>query len=204
MPGFQPDDFKLYNVIHRWFRENSGQNCEFTEWYFEKWFCLKIRCSFGMEFFWHPESWDFWVFFSDFLISWTVIFFCEMPYKSHKKASSAKNDRNRIPLPWNEFNRGVYINYWDIPRDSIIEIGSDFPACCRPLVVTINYRLGLLGTASFGTDGNWCLTDVLAGLKWVQENIEKFGGDPSCVTLMGYSGTGFEIMSWLRETGKSA
>lgn len=33
------------------------------------------------------------------------------------------------------------------------------------VVVSINYRLGLPGTACFtGKDGNWCLSDVLQGL----------------------------------------
>ena len=55
------------------------------------------------------------------------------------------------------------------------------------IMVTINYRLGILGTGSFDRDGNWCLKDVLAALQWTQKNIESFGGDPDCVTLMGYS-----------------
>ena len=38
-----------------------------------------------------------------------------------------------------------------------------------------------------GKDGNWCLSDVLQALKWVQLHISEFGGDPDCVTLMGYS-----------------
>ena len=62
------------------------------------------------------------------------------------------------------------------------------------VVVTINYRLGIFGTASFDqNDGNWCLSDVLQALKWVQENISKFGGDPDCVTLMGYSVGGMMV-----------
>ena len=56
------------------------------------------------------------------------------------------------------------------------------------VVVSINYRLGLPGTACFTEkDGNWCLSDVLQALKWVQLHISEFGGDPDCVTLMGYS-----------------
>ena len=61
------------------------------------------------------------------------------------------------------------------------------------VVVTINYRLGLSGCASFGDNGNWCLSDVISALKWVQNNIENFGGDPKCVTLMGYSVGGMMV-----------
>ena len=61
------------------------------------------------------------------------------------------------------------------------------------VVVTINYRLGLSGCANFGDNGNWCLTDVISALKWVQNNIENFGGDPKCVTLMGYSVGGMMV-----------
>lgn len=62
------------------------------------------------------------------------------------------------------------------------------------VVVTINYRLGVLGflahpafTGENGRTGNWGMYDQLAALKWVQKNIANFGGDPNNVTLFGHS-----------------
>lgn len=62
--------------------------------------------------------------------------------------------------------------------------------------VTINYRVGAMGwldTAGLEADnpdgaaGNFGLLDQQAALKWVRENIRKFGGDPRNVTLAGQS-----------------
>lgn len=64
------------------------------------------------------------------------------------------------------------------------------------VVVTLNYRLGLLGRFAHpalsaeqpdALQGDYGLMDVLAGLKWVQHNIASFGGDPANVTLFGQS-----------------
>jgi para-nitrobenzyl esterase len=64
------------------------------------------------------------------------------------------------------------------------------------VVVTINYRLGILGflahpgladPESGGAQGNWGLLDQLAALSWVRDNIAAFGGDPENVTIFGES-----------------
>ncbi|XP_034951576.1 esterase FE4-like [Chelonus insularis] len=60
----------------------------------------------------------------------------------------------------------------------------------KVILVTPNYRLGILGFLSSGNQaspGNYGLKDVVQALKWIQENIEVFGGDPSSVTLCGHS-----------------
>jgi para-nitrobenzyl esterase len=65
----------------------------------------------------------------------------------------------------------------------------------RPvIVVTANYRLGQLGflahaglTAEQGSSGNYALMDQQAALRWVQDNISAFGGDPENITLFGES-----------------
>jgi para-nitrobenzyl esterase len=62
------------------------------------------------------------------------------------------------------------------------------------VVVTVNYRLGLLGfLAHPALDseghafGNYGTMDIQAALRWVQRNIARFGGDPDNVTLGGQS-----------------
>jgi para-nitrobenzyl esterase len=60
--------------------------------------------------------------------------------------------------------------------------------------VTINYRLGALGFLHLeGKPDNRGLLDLLAGLKWVRDNIARFGGDPARVSFGGRSAGGFAI-----------
>ncbi|XP_013111494.2 glutactin [Stomoxys calcitrans] len=59
------------------------------------------------------------------------------------------------------------------------------------VLVLVRYRLGPFGFLSTMTDdipGNAGVTDVILALKWVQNNIASFGGDPNKVTLFGQSG----------------
>ncbi|CRK97482.1 CLUMA_CG010871, isoform A [Clunio marinus] len=58
------------------------------------------------------------------------------------------------------------------------------------IYVTFNYRLDVLGhlnTEDEHATGNYALKDILLALKWVQNNIEAFGGDKENVVLMGPS-----------------
>jgi para-nitrobenzyl esterase len=64
------------------------------------------------------------------------------------------------------------------------------------IVVTLNYRLGAVGWlahptladgASNGLSANYGMMDQIAALRWIQENITVFGGDPNNVTLFGTS-----------------
>jgi para-nitrobenzyl esterase len=68
------------------------------------------------------------------------------------------------------------------------------------IVVTVNYRLGLLGflgvpalDSGGGSTGNYGLEDQQAALRWVKANIAKFGGDPANVTIGGQSAGGRSV-----------
>ncbi|KAL1380674.1 hypothetical protein pipiens_014019 [Culex pipiens pipiens] len=71
------------------------------------------------------------------------------------------------------------------------------------VVVTLNYRLGILGFLNANPSpeirarvANYGLMDQMAALHWVQQNIAKFGGDPSMVTLAGH-GSGAACINFL-------
>ena len=77
--------------------------------------------------------------------------------------------------------------------------GSNLARTCDVVVVATNHRLGLMGYLYLGgeyggdeyaTSGNQGLEDIRDGLKWVHDNIERFGGDPNNVMIFGESGGG--------------
>lgn len=58
------------------------------------------------------------------------------------------------------------------------------------IIVSINYRLGVLGFLSFNTpeySGNMGLKDQQMALKWTYDHIGGFGGDNKKITISGYS-----------------
>jgi carboxylesterase type B len=76
------------------------------------------------------------------------------------------------------------------------------------IVVTINYRLGVLGflahpalTAAQGESGNYGFMDQQQALRWVRRNIAAFGGDPRRVTIGGESAGGWSVCGHLAAPG---
>lgn len=67
------------------------------------------------------------------------------------------------------------------------------------VVVSINYRLGLLGNLWLGdiepTASDLAIQDQISALRWVQRNIAAFGGDPTRVTIAGQSAGGMSVAS---------
>ncbi|NWF56202.1 MAG: carboxylesterase family protein [Syntrophaceae bacterium] len=70
------------------------------------------------------------------------------------------------------------------------------------VLVSFNYRLGIFGYFAHpmlskespnNVSGNYGLLDIIAALKWVQKNIQAFGGDPGNVTIFGQSAGAYNV-----------
>ena len=73
--------------------------------------------------------------------------------------------------------------------------GANLAARGDVVVVTINYRLGALGFLHLPALGetNFGMRDQAQALRWVQQNIAEFGGDPGNVTIFGESAGGMSV-----------
>jgi para-nitrobenzyl esterase len=79
--------------------------------------------------------------------------------------------------------------------------GADFAEQGDLVLVTINYRLGVLGFLylaelageAYVSSGNCGLLDQIAAFQWVRENIAAFGGDPDNITAFGESAGAISI-----------
>ncbi|MEV6106490.1 carboxylesterase family protein [Streptomyces sp. NPDC051940] len=87
----------------------------------------------------------------------------------------------------------------------VIYGGGTMAAKTGTIVISVNYRLGALGflahpalsAATPGGSGNYGRMDQLASLRWVRDNIARFGGDPGNVTVYGQSAGGSAVCDLL-------
>ncbi|CAD6234004.1 GSCOCT00007468001.2-RA-CDS [Cotesia congregata] len=78
--------------------------------------------------------------------------------------------------------------FWGTGNDLLY--GPDFLIKKNIVLVTVNYRLGIFGFLNLDDEevpGNQGLKDQILALKWIKNNIAKFGGDPTRITLFGHS-----------------
>src|SRR5712691_11217273 len=69
------------------------------------------------------------------------------------------------------------------------------------VVVSVNHRLNIfgflhladIGGPAWEHSGNAGVLDLVAALRWVRDNVERFGGDPGNVTIFGESGGGGKV-----------
>jgi len=83
--------------------------------------------------------------------------------------------------------------------------GANMAKFGNSVVISINHRLNVLGyldCSTFGDEyknsGNVGNEDILYSLKWINKNIEAFGGDKENVTLIGHSGGGMKVTCMLQ------
>lgn len=99
----------------------------------------------------------------------------------------------------------VWIHGGALTRGTSSQITYDGAALAKRgvVVVSINYRLGMLGYLAHpelsaespdGVSGNYGLLDQIAALKWVKENISAFGGNPDNVTVAGQSAGALSVV----------
>ncbi len=103
----------------------------------------------------------------------------------------------------------VWIHGGGFTQDGALNYDGTKLAANGVVVVTINYRLGAFGFLAHpalashpgGPSGNYGLMDQQAALRWVQQNIARFGGDANDVTIAGQSAGGLSVLAHLVSHG---
>ncbi|XP_018418383.1 PREDICTED: fatty acyl-CoA hydrolase precursor, medium chain-like [Nanorana parkeri] len=103
---------------------------------------------------------------------------------------SDRETNSKLPVMFFIHGGGLVIGGASLYDGSVLSVSEDV------VVVSIQYRLGVLGFFSTGDGelrGNLGFMDQVAALHWVQENIASFGGDPNSVTIFGESAGGISV-----------
>lgn len=110
------------------------------------------------------------------------------------------NENPNLPVIVFLMNEQFRMSY-NITKD----YGPDFFMSENVIIITVNHRLGSLGFLSNEDDvlpGNNGLRDVILAMKWLHDNVDRFGGDINRITLMGNQG-GAVIIDMLLHTPKA-
>ena len=109
----------------------------------------------------------------------------------------AKSAKDRLPvLVW------IYGGGFNGGATSIPDYSGERLAKRGVTLVSIAYRVGIFGfyahpelsaESAQHVSGNYGLLDMIAGLRWIQQNIAAFGGDPKRVTIFGESAGGIAV-----------
>lgn len=103
------------------------------------------------------------------------------------------NIRQKLPVVVSIHGGGLQIG-----SGSIETLGPEYLNQEGVIFVSLNYRLNVLGflnIGDFNAPGNYGLKDIIEALRWVQDNIEYFGGDANDVTIWGISGGAVAVHS---------
>jgi para-nitrobenzyl esterase len=109
----------------------------------------------------------------------------------------AKASSDRLPVMYWIYGGGYIMGSGSVPAYDGAGLASK-----GVVVVSVNYRLGMLGflalpeldaESSHRVSGNYGMLDQIEGLKWVARNIAAFGGDPKRVTIFGQSAGGGSV-----------
>ena len=83
--------------------------------------------------------------------------------------------------------------------------GANMARYGNAVVISVNHRLNILGYfdlseygAEYANSANAGTDDIVAALRWIRENVARFGGDPENVTVFGQSGGGGKVTTLLQ------
>lgn len=109
-------------------------------------------------------------------------------------ATPAKNGDDKLPVFVNIHGGAFFTGSYSGTQDSFVNQGIVY--------CSIEYRLGSFGfmahpeaskESGMGISGNYGILDQMMALRWIHDNIDKFGGDSSQITICGESAGGISV-----------
>src|SRR5271165_4305114 len=138
---------------------------------------------------------DFTAIEQSFLYDWTDGYMSEEMLKLNVWTPALTGKRPVLVY----FHGGGFVfgSSYELPSQEGAQLARQHDA----VSVTVNHRLNVLGFfdlseiggAAYADSVNVGMTDLVASLRWVRDNIANFGGDPDCVMIYGQSGGGSKV-----------